>query len=176
MLIAIVVAARATTRNQAPPPMHTTGPCDESTTPRMMPQRGERHRNIAIIRSEDLGFPPEVAEGDGSFTSAMPSRRKRRTRRRHHRLRPKTESKVFTRICSTNSKHHSVLIGPPSKLLLTTSPNLPNRAHTRPMWRQAPNPAHRSSWTAGTALQRGARSTPAPPSELEPPDEAGELE
>src|SRR4051812_36966020 len=30
----------------------------------MTPPRGKRHRSAAIIRSTDLGFPPEVAESD----------------------------------------------------------------------------------------------------------------
>lgn len=45
------------------------------------------------------------------------------------------------------------------------SPHAPER-------RQAPDPAPRSSWPAGTALQRaGAGPKPALPSELEPPNE-----
>ena len=74
-------------------PMHTS-----KNDPPPPPQGRNDTAGTAIIRSMDLGFPLEIAEGGGRFTMLMPSRRKRRTRRRHHQVHPLTEVWVFTRI------------------------------------------------------------------------------
>jgi hypothetical protein len=57
---------------------------------------------VAIIRSVDLGFPPEVARGGWSFTAVMPSRRGQCSKHRHRRLRQHQEQ-AFTRICPETS-------------------------------------------------------------------------
>ena len=54
---------------------------------------------VAIIRSMDLGFPPEVVRGAGSFTTAMPSGRRRRPKTSTSPALATTESKIFIRIC-----------------------------------------------------------------------------
>ena len=45
--------------HQKKPP---TGPSNPCTPPRMTPSRRKRHQRAAVIRSTDLGFPPEVAD------------------------------------------------------------------------------------------------------------------
>ena len=46
----------------APPKNPSSGHSITCVPPRMTPPREERHQSAAVIRSSDLGFPPEVAE------------------------------------------------------------------------------------------------------------------
>ncbi|EMS51065.1 UDP-glycosyltransferase 76E2 [Triticum urartu] len=59
----------------------------------------------------DQGFSPKVAEGGASFSSMMPSGRKRRLWRHHHRLRPSSKHKACTRISSHENPSNILCIG-----------------------------------------------------------------
>jgi hypothetical protein len=61
-------------------------------------------RSATISPSIDLVFPPEVAEGAGSFTLMMPSGS------HHHRLWPMSETEGLHRICNTRSPFNIMYI------------------------------------------------------------------
>lgn len=134
----------------------------------MMPQRGERRGNAAIIRSKDLGFPPEVAGGDGSFTSVMPSGRKTAheassspapatsRRRGFHPIRAHTPTFA--------SGPHQQTTDHPRR---TTPSSQPSRASTSPCGPRKPRPAAtrpaRSTQTGLAQPHQAMATDPKPP-------------